>query len=453
MSIGIIGAGVSGLTLAYELQRRGVDYHLWEATGQVGGYIQSRRDAGTGSATYLRELGPNSILGDADLLAWLDQLGLTGELLFANPVSKARYVFRRGGYQKLPSGPPSLLFGPFFSWQTKWAIFQERNNHTVSPPGETLAQFFRRRFTGELVDYALAPFVAGIYAGDPERLLVSETFSVLLQYEREYGSVLRGLVKNRAVGARRQSFSFRDGMQTLPDALAANLKNLVFNDPVLQIARNGDQWTVESTAGRQTVDRLVLCVNTLAAARLVESLDSSYANALRAVEYPPMTVVHSAYKRADVAHPLDGFGGLNPAVEGRFAAGHIWSSSIFGSPSLPTRCPADEVLFTTFVGGTLAPDNARQPDEVIRQRVHQELAESFGIRATQPGFQTVFRWERAIPQYDAGIVALRPYVAAAEADNLLVCANWFGGLSLSDCLQKARTLAAELADKALINNF
>lgn len=444
MKIGIIGAGISGLTLAYELQKRGIDYHLWEASAEAGGYIRSRREAGG----YLRELGPNSLLGDADLLAWLDELGLTSELVFANPVSKARYIFRDGQYRKLPSGPPSLLFGTFFSWKTKWAIFRERNNKTTSPPGETLAQFFRRRFSSEIVDYALGPFVAGIYAGDPERLLVSETFPILLQYERDYGSVLRGLIKNQSVAGRRQSFSFRQGMQTLPDALAAKLTNLSLNNPVVEIRQVRNGWEVESVQGTETVTQLVVAVDTDAAAQLVQTYDPSFAKALRAVEYPPMTAVHSAYKRIDVSHPLNGFGGLNPNVEGRFAAGHIWSSSVFDG-----RCPADEVLFTTFVGGMQAPDNARQPDEVVYEQVHRELADSFGIRAGAPTFRAIYRWERAIPQYDGRIVTLKPFVEAAETDGLRVCTNWHGGLSLSDCLRKGRDLASVLLTKTLINNF
>ena len=236
MTIGIIGAGISGLTLAYELQKRGIDYHLWEATNQPGGYIQSRREEAD-KGSYLLELGANSLLGDPDLLLWLDELGLTPDLTFSKPVSKVRYIFRNGNYQQLPSGPPALLFSSFFSWKTKWAIFQERSNKTVSPGNETLAQFFRRRFSDEIVDAALGPFVGGIYAGDPEQLLVSETFPILLQYEKEYGSVLRGLIKNQsktggATLGRRQSFSFRDGMQMLPNTLASRLKNLSLNNPV-----------------------------------------------------------------------------------------------------------------------------------------------------------------------------------------------------------------------------
>ena len=444
MTIGIIGAGISGLTLAWELQQRGINYHLWEAGTEAGGYIQSRRDP----AGYLRELGPNSLLGDADLLDWIDTLGLTPSLVFANPVSKARFIFRNGQYRELPATPPSLLFNSYFSWKTKWAVFRELSNKTKSPPGETLGQFFRRRFTSELVDYAVGPFVAGIYAGDPEQLLVAETFPSLIQYERAYGSVLRGFISNQSSAVRKQSFSFTDGMQMLPNALASHLTSLSFNEPIQEIRRAGNGWAVTGVSETTPVDQLVLATGTNAAARLLSSYSPVLAQSLLAVNYPPMTAVHSVYKRADVAHPLNGFGGLNPKKETRFCAGHIWSSSVF-----PGRCPADEVLFTTFVGGSQHPENARQPDEVIYENVHDELVSSFGISANEPVNRAIFRWERAIPQYDAQLAALKPLIKVAEADQLRVCANWYGGLSLSDCIRKARALAEEIGSKTLINNF
>lgn len=453
MTIGIIGAGISGLTLAYELQQRGIDYHLWEASGVPGGYIGSRREPAPNDGSYLRELGPNSLLGGTDLLNWLDGLGLTPELEFSKPVSKARYIFRRGQYRPLPTGPLSLLTGSFFSWSTKRAILRELMGNT--PPagpeaanGETLGQFFRRHFSSELVDYALAPFVAGIYAGDPDQLLVSETFPALLDYERQYGSVLRGFAKNQSATGRRQSFSFRDGMQTLPNALASRLTNLSLNDPIDRIDRVGDDWRVSSRNGTSTVQRLVLAVSAPAAATLLAPHYVDFARALRQITYPPMTAVHSAYKRADVSHPLNGFGGLNPHVEGRFAAGHIWSSSLFDD-----RCPADEVLFTTFVGGQTNPANARAADDVITACVHQELSESFGIRAERPTFKSIYRWERAIPQYDRSLAAVKPFVTSVASANLFVCANWYGGVSLSDCIGKGLRLADQLAEKQPVNIF
>lgn len=434
MTTGIIGAGISGLTLAYELQQRGQAYQLWEATAQPGGYIRSVREG-----DYLRELGPNSLLGDEALLTWLDGLGLTQDLIFANAVSKARFVFRNGAYRELPGTPPALLFGGFFSLKTKWAVFRELSNKTRSPAGETLGQFFRRRFSSEIVDYALGPFVAGIYAGDPEHLLVSETFPVLLEYEREYGSVLRGLIKNQDKTGRRQSFSFREGMQMLPNALSATLTQAHFSCPVERIDRTPTGWTVYTPDGSQAVDQLVLAVPTDVADRLLAGYVPEFSRALRQIDYPPMVAVHTAYKRTDVAHPLNGFGGLNPAVENRFAAGHIWSSSIF-----PTRCPADEVLFTTFVGGQQRSANARLPDAEIRSRVHEELAASFGISATQPIWQRSFNWPNAIPQYDRHLQAVKQQIATLEADQLFICANWYGGVSLSDCIGKARALSSRL---------
>ncbi|MBD2751744.1 protoporphyrinogen oxidase [Spirosoma validum] len=458
MTVGIIGAGISGLTVAYELQKRGVDYQLWEAADRPGGYIQSRRDQSNNqpadaTGQYLRELGPNSLLGDADLLFWLDELGLTPDILFSKPVSKARYIFRNGRYQKLPSGPISLLFGGFFSWKTKLAILRERNNKTLSPQaestqGETLAQFFRRRFSDEIVEYALGPFVAGIYAGDPEQLLVSETFPVLLQYEKEYGSVLRGLIKNQSATGRRHSFSFREGMQMLPDALAAKLTGLSLNDPVQRIQKSTDGWRVESRSGIKTVDQLVITTPTNVAAKLTGSIYPELASKLSQIAYPPMTAVHSVYKRTDVQHPLDGFGGLNPKIEGRFSSGHIWSSSVFDG-----RCPEDEVLFTTFVGGEANPDNARLPDEDVFSRVHQELVEGFGVKASKPVFRAIQRWEYAIPQYNAHITAVKRPVQTVEVDSLYVCANWYGGVSLSDCIRKAQKLAEKLTEKSAVNNF
>ncbi len=451
MTIGIIGAGISGLTLAYELQKQGIPYQLWEASPQPGGYIQSQRvqpDASS-DGSYLLESGPNSLLGDDALLAWIDELGLTPKRLFSKPVSKARFIFRDGQYRELPSGPPSLLFGGFFSWKTKLALWQERSNKTLSPTGETLAQFFRRRFSQELVDYALGPFVAGIYAGDPEQLLVSETFPILLQYEKEYGSVVRGLIKNQSKTARRQSFSFQDGMQTLTDALAVRLTNLALNTPVEQIVPVQAGWQV--TAGGKTaiVDKLVIAVGTEAAAALLAPYNETLATRLRAVAYPPMSVVHSTYKRNAVGHALNGFGGLNPKREGQFAAGHIWSSSIFDG-----RCPADEVLFTSFVGGTQSARNACQPDDVLMASVHQELVKGFDIRAdSEPVFQSVRRWERAIPQYDAAIAAVKEPVQLSEKDQLFVCANWYGGVSLSDCIQKAQKMGQQVKNNLIAANF
>lgn len=437
--IAIIGAGISGLTLAHELQKNRIPYRLFDRSSEPGGVMRSRREG-----DYLIEIGPNTLLGDSDLLGWLDQLGLTPAIRFAKPVSKDRFIYRDGAYRQLPSGPLSLIFGPFFSWATKKALWRERSNQTVSPPGETLGDFIRRRFSPELADYVLAPFVAGTYAGDPDRLLVSETFPTLLEYEKKYGSVLKGFLKNAGSANRRQAFTFRDGLQTLPRTLAAQLESLNLNDAVTQLSKTETGWRLETTSGSYSADVVVLACEAEAAANLIKPTWPDAATLFRQLDYPPMTAVHSVYKRTEVQHPLNGFGGLNPRVEGRFAAGHIWNSSLFDD-----RCPPDEVLFTSFVGGRQSADHVQHPDEEIRRRVHQELVQAFGIQAEAPQRQWISRWEHAIPQYDAKMVPVRERIPRLESDGLFVCANWYQGLSLPDCIRKARALATQLSSSEI----
>lgn len=432
--IAIIGAGISGLALAYELEQRNIPCRVFDGGSEPGGLMRSRREG-----DYLIELGPNSLLGDADLLNWLDQLGLTPDIYFAKPVSKARYIFRNGGYQQLPSGPLAALFSPFFSWSTKKALWKERSNPTVSPPGETLSAFFRRRFSPEIVEYALAPFVAGIYAGDPDQLLVSETFPLLLEYEKKYGSVINGFIKNAGSSARRQSFTFRDGLQTLPKTLASRLTNLHLNDAVNRLTKTATGWLLETQSGSYPADAVVLSCDTAAAAGLLEPALPEVAKLLRQINYPPMIAVHSVYKRAAVGHPLNGFGGLNPRLENQFVAGHIWNSSVFDD-----RCPADEVIFTSLVGGQQGIAQTRESDETVRQRVHEELSRAFAIRAEKPVRQWLTRWERAIPQYDARIVPVNKQIPVLTENGVYVCANWHQGTSLSDCIRKGRELAVQL---------
>jgi oxygen-dependent protoporphyrinogen oxidase len=433
--IGIIGAGISGLTVAYYLQKAGVPYCLLETREVPGGYVRSVREG-----PYLRELGPNSLLCDSELLRFIGELGLGKELLPANSVSKARYIYRNGTYRSLPTNPLRLLLGSFFSWETKKALLAERHNTSTSPPGETLGAFFERRFSRELVEYALAPFVAGIYAGDPYDLLVDETFPALVGYEQRYGSVVRGFLKNRRSG-RTKTVSFRAGLQTLTDAIAAQLspEAVRYQTAVSRVRRTNAGWLLETSQGDTEVSRLVVTSPAFACAAFLETDQPELAHALRAIEYPPMVLVHTAFKRNDVRHPLNGFGGLNPKVEGLFSAGHIWSSSVFDG-----RCPSDQVLITSFVGGTASAEQARQSDRDILQKVTLELRYNFGIRPSTPVYQRLYRWERAIPQYNARALEAQQRAGALADQQLYFCANWKGGVSFADGFRKGKKLAEQL---------
>lgn len=437
--IGIIGAGISGLSLAYHLQKLNIPYVLLEASEQAGGYIRSVQENSVNRKSYTLELGPNSIMLDSEIRAFINELGLQEELLPSNDVSQNRYIFRAGKYRKLPSKPLQLLFNSFFSLSSKLAIFKERGKPKQNIENETLTHFFERRFSREIVDYALNPFVSGIYAGDPDQLLVAKAFPKLYEYEQQYGSVLKGFIKNKGA-ERRKPYSFKKGMQTLPEGIAQQLKHLNLGQAVNNIQKNHNGFVVYTNGGKSyDIKQLVIATSAPAAQTFLGDAFPAFSQALGKIYYPPMVAVHSVYKRNEVKHLLNGFGGLNPKIEGLYTSGSIWSSSVFAG-----RCPEEEVLFTTFVGGSQLPQNTTQSEQITLGKVHQELSENYQI-SNSPIYRNMYKWDKALPQYDANILEAHQIAEQLESEQVFVCANWKDGVSLPDCIKKGKKLAEQLA--------
>ena len=157
----------------------------------------------------------------------------------------------------------------------------------------------------------------------------------------------------------------------------------------------------------------------------------------------PVAVVAAAFRRAEVAHSCAGFGFLVPKVERRKVLGSLFSTSMFAN-----RGPEDTVLLTTFAGGRRDPEVAAMTDDAVVRMVLSELATLVGATGT-PLFTEVTRWPQAIPQYDLGHLGRIARVEQAEADlpGLLFCANYKGGVSVSDCIKNGHGVAERLAQR------
>ncbi|MBI3886189.1 MAG: protoporphyrinogen oxidase, partial [Opitutae bacterium] len=190
-SVAIIGAGLTGLTAAFRLHQQGCRVTVFERAAHAGGSVQTFREAG-----YLIESGPNSLqYGAPELKQLVKDLGLEPDLVTANPAAKKRFVVRGGKFVPVPSSPGSFFATSLFGARTKFAIFAELLTRPRPRTVDlTLAEFVRAHFTQELVDYAVNPLIAGIYAGDPKKLSVRHAFPSLWQAERSHGSLLRGLM-------------------------------------------------------------------------------------------------------------------------------------------------------------------------------------------------------------------------------------------------------------------
>ena len=441
MRIAIIGGGLTGLTLAYYLQKAGVAYDLFEASERAGGNLHSPYPP----AGYQLEAGPNSLLLSAELEELLSELGLAHQIQEAAPVSQHRYVLRGGQYRALPASPPALLASSFFSWKTKLRLLGELLRRPTPPvPGETVAAFFARHFGPEVVQYAVNPFVAGIYAGDPAELLLSLTFPQLAALEARHGSLLRGLAKGPKA-ARRRTITLRGGVQTLTDALAARLTSYHSGaavSAIKQLAVNEYQLIINNQQPiTKPYTQIALALPAYAAAELLRPLHPAAAAALAAVPYPPLTLVYSAYDRAAVGHPLAGFGALNPRAEGTYSAGSIWTSSLF-----PDRVPAGQVLFTSFVGGSQFARQAQEPEAAQLAAVDAELRRLYAI-SEAPRWQGRYYWARSIPQFGAPLAAARAAVAPLAAQGIVAVANWQAGVSVPDCVKYARQMAEKMGNE------
>jgi oxygen-dependent protoporphyrinogen oxidase len=447
----VVGAGISGLTTAYQLARRGVEVEVIDAAPRPGGVIGSERREG-----MLYERGPNSILDTGPFInEMLGNLGILSERVETSVMAAKRFIVRSGRLISLPATPLAFLRTPLFSPGAKLRLLQEPFiGRAPANTEESVAQFVLRRLGRELLDYAVEPFVAGVYAGDPAQLSVSAAFPRLHAIEQRYGSLIRGQIfgareraksdaKARNVGP---SFSFRDGMQTLTDALARGVGRVSTGMRAVKIRRLPDGAIVVTVErGGEIAERhakaVVLSVPADCAAPLVRDFAAEAARALEEIPYAPIVSVVHGYRRTDVAHALDGFGALAPRVEKRRILGTLFSSSMFEG-----RAPDGTVLFTTFVGGRRDPDLASRSEEQLAEIVREELADLVGARGI-PVFCALTRWPRAIPQYTLGhLDRIRRAEQAQQAlPGLYLCASYRGGVAVGDCINSGRDTAETVA--------
>lgn len=447
----VVGAGLSGLVTAFRAKRAGLNVAVFETGSRPGGVIGSVRRSGA-----LFERGPNSGLDTTPLInAMLDDLGIRADRVDGSKASSKRYVLRDGRLVALPMSPGAFVRTPLFSLGAKVRLFAEPFIGKAAPDvEESIAQFVRRRLGPEFLDYAIEPFVAGIYAGDPETLSVPAAFPRLHALEQQYGSLIKGAI----LGARQRrknadkaknaasSFSFRDGMQTLTDALARAVGQVDCDVRVTRVDRHPDGgFTVAGERFGMAFERqaraVVVATPAHAAAGIVQAMAPVAAEALREIPYPPVTVVASAYRRREILHPLDGFGFLAPARERPAVLGTLFSSTMFED-----RAPTEVAVLTTFVGGRRNPDLATAGDAEIRGAVQEELARLLGVGA-DPMWSEITRWPRAIPQYTMGHLSRVAKVEEAEMNipGLYFCANYRGGVSIGDCVKAGHATAERVA--------
>ncbi|MEH6650785.1 MAG: protoporphyrinogen oxidase [Motiliproteus sp.] len=440
----ILGAGISGLTTAWFLKQQGHRVTLLEARDQAGGNLRTHKRDG-----YLIERGPNSTLNNRPALEVLfDSLNLTP--MIANAASNKRFVLRDSNLHPLPMGPGDFIRTPLFKAAGKWRLLLEPFIGRARDE-ESVASFVERRLGKEFLDYAINPFVSGVYAGDPAQLSVRAATAKVYALEKQYRSMFIGMIaktlfhKHRGgAGPSGKMITFEHGMQQLADTLADKMhEELHTGSPVETLQQLDDgRWQAGSGDQHWQADEVILTLPAKACSQLLSPLLPQLQQQLEPIQYPTVASVSLGFKKSQVEHPLDGFGFLIPRCTGVETLGVLFPSSIF-----PDRAPDDHHLMTCFIGGVLNPEIASTNDEQLTQRVLRDIKPLLGIDG-DPDMVEISRWPTAIPQYQMGhLQRLQKIDNALQAlPGVHLRANWRDGISVGDCIQNGYDMAQRLGN-------
>jgi protoporphyrinogen/coproporphyrinogen III oxidase len=452
----VIGGGISGLACAFRLKQRGIPVLLLEKSERFGGVVESIHEDG-----FLFERGPQSFTLTAPLNELIDAAGLSGELL-RSARRLPRYIYVGGKLVAAPMSPFSLLTTSLLSASTKWKLLTEPFRRTHPPTeDESIASFVRRKFGTSLLDNFAAPFVSGVYAGDPEKLSMRSAFPQVHEWEKNHGSLLRGAIrkmrsrpKNPGVKKVRGICSLTGGFGSLFDALGAQLGDSarlgVGVDAVIRNnSTHAENFEVRCTIGDEggaarseslAASAVICATETAAAGAMLAPSSQQFTRSLARVTYAPVAVVSAGYRREAVGRALDGFGFLVPRAEGLRVLGCVWNSTLF-----PGRTPEGQVLLTSFAGGALNPELCAWSEERIASAAHEDLARVLNIKE-QPVARHVHVYQRAIPQYNLGhrgILAELKWTCSATP-GLFLAGNYLEGPATGACVERAFRVAEEV---------
>ena len=439
----IIGAGLTGLTLAYYLRKASKDVLLIEQSSRVGGVIRTFSEAG-----FTYEAGPNTgMISSVEIVQLFHDLNMQFEV--PDDTAKARWIWKKGKWHALPTGLISAIFTPLFSLKDKIRVLGEPLRRRKNRPNESISVLVRRRLGKSILRYAVDPFVSGIYAGDPNKLIVRFAMPKLYALEREHGSFVKGAIKRRkiiaaekAAGITKSVFSVSGGLENLVRALEKEIgkERILTNVEDAQVNPVQGQYACSFRLNNESyvisASKVVSTVDGLSVAHIFPFIHAEVINKITAIRYAKVIQVAVGFKLWK-GISLDAFGGLVPTKEKKDILGILFPSALFRH-----RSPEGGALLSFFIGGIKRPDLFDKTDEELLEIINDAMEQMMDC-PYKPDLIKIFRYEKAIPQYESSTELRLFTIQEVEKSypGMLLAGNLRDGVGMSDRVKQAKQIA------------
>jgi len=426
----VLGGGIAGLSAAYFLKKKGLNGILLEHSLSVGGVLKSEI-----IGDYQLDFGANSASLTPEFENLISDLNLNSELLTAEAVSNKRFLVSNNEFHAVEPNPIKILKSKLLTASAKLKLFTESwRKNKPNNQDESVAQFVTRRFGKEILEKVFDPVLSGIYAGDVQRLSMQQVMPSLVQWEKDFGSITKGVFKNAKGMKPRKIVNFKGGFSKLINALENNLKEEIYcNASTWKIEKADNTFEVTVKIGTEEnkvlhAKNIISTIPSYALSRLIFNFDNDLGEQLYNIEYTPMHVLHIAFKKTDVPQLPQGFGFLVPSIENRKFLGAINQSLIF-----PEKAPRDVALLTVF-------HKHSSVEEVIAD------LKSVLKTTAQPIFQEKYFWQHALPQFNVGYKNILDNAVAFEKNypNFYIQGNWRTGVAVGNIITNAKELSEKI---------
>ncbi len=446
----IIGAGLTGLTLAYYLKKQGLNVLLIEKSDKAGGVINTENENG-----FVFETGPNTgVVGNPEVAELFEELEGLCKFEAADPSAKRRLIWKNGKWHALPSGLISAATTPLFTIKDKFKVLGEPFRKKGDNPEENLADLVKRRLGVSFLNYAIDPFISGIYAGNPEYLIPKYALPKLYALEQNYGSFIKGSMQKakekknnpRLQKATKDVFSAKGGLGKITKALTEKIgvENFLFNAVNTSVDPKEKSFVlsteINSEPVRVTAKKVVTTSGGPDLFNLLPFLSKEEKAPFEVLKYASVVQAIVGFKKWEGIQ-LNAFGGLVPTIENKNILGALFTSSFFSK-----RAPKNGALISVFMGGTKRPDIYEMSEKDLQSMLKTELEEMLKLDNFSPDLIKIYRYKYAIPQYGLSSAQRFETINAVQKKypGLFMAGNIRDGIGMADRIKQARTLAEEL---------